>query len=214
MIPASWMPPATMSRIHVHWTAGSYTANATDKTHYHVLVEGDGKLVKGDPSIALNEAPAKPGYAAHTKNANSGAIGVSMCCMRNAVERPFDPGPSPMTKTQWDVMVRAVADLAAHYKIPVTDKTVLTHAEVQPNLGIAQSGKWDVAILAFDQSFDTPKKVGDRMRTEVANAMRAEEPAHPVEPEPAPEPEEQVVVIDITMPAGIEVQITVNGEAR
>lgn len=173
LIPASWMPTANMSRIHVHWTAGGYKANATDRQHYHVLVEGDGKLVRGNPSIKLNQAPVKKGSgsAAHTRSGNSGAIGVSMCCMRGAVERPFNPGPSPMTKVQWDVMVEAVAQLAARYKIPVTDKSILTHAEVQPNLGIKQSGKWDVAILAFDRSFDTPRKVGDRLRAEVRSAM-------------------------------------------
>lgn len=167
LIPPSWMPAARMARIHVHWTAGAHKANATDKKHYHILVEGDGTPVKGTPSIKLNEAPAKPGSAAHTLNANSGAIGIAMCCMRNAVERPFDPGPSPMTKVQWDATVRAVSELAVCYGIAPTPQTVLTHAEVQPNLGIAQRGKWDVAILAFDQSYNTAKKVGDRLRAEV-----------------------------------------------
>ena len=54
-VPTEWMPAARMSRIHVHWTAGSHKANATDKAHYHILVEGDGKLVRGDKSIKANE---------------------------------------------------------------------------------------------------------------------------------------------------------------
>lgn len=171
-IPPDWLPDARMKRIHVHWTAGTHTANATDRKHYHVLVEGDGKLVRGNPSIKLNEAPLSTGSAAHTRSANTGAIGISMCCMSGAVERPFNPGRFPMTEVQWDVMVQAVADLAKRYDIAVTPKTVLTHAEVQPNLGIKQSGKWDVAILAFDPAFNTPKRVGDRLRTEVRAAMR------------------------------------------
>lgn len=167
LVPTAWMPAAKMIRIHVHWTAGNYKANATDVQHYHILVEGDGKLVKGTPSIKLNESPLKDGYAAHTANANGGAIGVSMCAMMNAKESPFDPGPAPLTKVQWDTMVKVVAELAANYKIAVTRTTVLTHAEVQANLGITQKGKWDVAILAFDQSFNTAPKVGDRMRSEI-----------------------------------------------
>ena len=171
-IPAGWMPAATMSRIHVHWTAGGHRANAVDKRAYHILIEGDGTLVRGTPPISANAAPVRAGHAAHTRSANTGAIGVAMCCMRGAVERPFNPGPSPMTKPQWDAMVRAVAALATRYGIAVTDKTILTHAEVQPNLNIRQSGKWDIAILAFDRSFDTPRKVGDRLRAEVREAMR------------------------------------------
>lgn len=167
LIPASWMPAARMKRIHLHWTGGGYKANATDRKSYHVLIEGDGAPVKGTPSIKLNEAPLKKGYAAHTRNANPDAIGVSMCCMGGARERPFNAGRAPMTRTQWTNAVRACAELAARYGIPVTPTTVLTHAEVQSNLRIAQSGKWDVAILAFDPSFNTATKVGDRLRSEI-----------------------------------------------
>lgn len=166
LIPAGWMPVANMRRIHVHWTAGTHKANATDLKHYHILIEGDGTPIKGTPSIKLNEAPVKPGYAAHTFNANGDAIGVSMCCMGGAVERPFNAGKWPMTRQQWTAMVRAVAELAARYAIAITPTTVLTHAEVQNNLGITQRGKWDVAILAFDTSVDSAKKVGDRLRAE------------------------------------------------
>jgi hypothetical protein len=167
LIPANWMPAARMKRIHLHWTGGGYKANAVDRRSYHVLIEGDGQPVRGTPSIKLNEAPVKPGYAQHTRNANGGAIGVSMCCMAGARERPFNAGRAPMTRTQWANAVRACAELAARYAIPITPTTVLTHAEVQGNLRIAQAGKWDVVILAFDPTFNTAKKVGDRLRAEV-----------------------------------------------
>jgi hypothetical protein len=54
------------------------------------------------------------------------------------------------TKAQWDKMIQVVAELARHYRIPITPKTVLTHAEVQSNFGIAQRGKWDITRLPFD----------------------------------------------------------------
>jgi hypothetical protein len=60
-----------------------------------------------------------------------------------------------------------VAELCKHYKVPVTDKTVLSHAEVQKNLGITQRGKWDVAILPWDRSFDTSWECGDLFRKQV-----------------------------------------------
>lgn len=167
IIPADWMPAAKMQRVIVHWTAGTHTASETDRGHYHVLIEGTGKPIQGKPSIKLNEAPVKVGYAAHTLNCNSGSIGVSMCCMGGAVESPFSAGKYPMTRGQWDAMTSAVADLCRRYGIPVTDETVLSHAEVQNNLGIQQRGKWDFTRLAFDPSVVGAKACGDRMRAEV-----------------------------------------------
>jgi len=150
MLHADWLPDAKMERVIVHWTAGGHKATAYDRKHYHLLVEGDGTIVPGIPSIALNEAPVKKGYAAHTLRCNSGAIGVALCCMAEAEERPFDPGPAPMTERQWQVLARVVAELCRRYAIRVGPRTVLSHAEVQGTLGIKQRGKWDIARLAFD----------------------------------------------------------------
>ncbi|WP_107342002.1 N-acetylmuramoyl-L-alanine amidase, partial [Agrobacterium pusense] len=102
VVPADWMPAAKMDRIICHWTAGTHKATDFDRGHYHILIEADGNLVRGIPSIKLNEAPAKRGYAAHTLNCNTGSIGVSLCCMGGSVEAPFMPGKYPMTKAQWD----------------------------------------------------------------------------------------------------------------
>lgn len=170
-IPKSWMPDADMKRIHVHWTAGAHKANSTDKRAYHILVEGDGKLVRGDRSIAANARGSGMKQASHTRNANTGAIGISLCCMRQAEERPFDPGPSPMTETQWNAGVNAVAQLARRYGIKVTPVTILTHAEVEPNLHIKQKNKWDITRLAFDSDVVGHKAVGDLMRRQVAAAL-------------------------------------------
>jgi hypothetical protein len=179
-VPKEWMPDASMKRIHVHWTAGNHTASSNDTKHYHILIEGSGKLVRGDHSIKGNEK--SPPLVSHTKKANTGAIGVSMCCMAKAQESPFNAGTAPMTKVEWDRMIEVVADLARKYAIPVTPLTVLTHAEVQPNLGIAQEGKWDVTRLAFDPSIKGAKAVGDRMRLEVAVALGKSQPAPPTKP--------------------------------
>jgi hypothetical protein len=196
MIPADWMPQAKISRVVLHWTAGSHKASDFDRQHYHVLIEGDGKVVKGFPSIAANSLPrVRPGYAAHTRSCNSGSIGVSLCCMANAVERPFNAGKYPLTKSQWAEASSVVAALCKHYGIKVTPETVLSHAEVQGNLGIAQKGKWDIAVLPFDpMTYNTAGKVGDRFRAEVAAKMagkpaQAAKPAPaPVAPPPAPDP--------------------------
>lgn len=179
VIPDDWLPAASMQRIIVHWTAGGHKANKTDKRHYHLLIQGDGTVVRG-PSIACNQRPLERGYAAHTRHCNSGSIGVALCCMSGAVERPFNPGRAPMTRAQWDRLIQVVAALARHYRIPVMPQTVLSHAEVQGTLGIEQRGKWDVTRLAFDPSIVSANACGNKLRTEVSAFMSG------ARPEPAP----------------------------
>ena len=180
LIPSDWMPQAKLSRIILHWTAGTHKASDFDRKHYHVLIEGAGKVVKGFPSIALNSEPkVKKDYAAHTLNCNTGSIGVSLCCMGGdgVWEKPFNAGRYPLTKSQWEAASTVVAELCKHYGIKVTRETVLSHAEVQANLGIKQRGKWDIAVLAFDPTtYNTAKKVGDRFRAEVAAKMTGKPP--------------------------------------
>ncbi len=171
VVPNDWMPNAQMKRIHVHWTAGNHRANSTDEKSYHILIEGDGALVRGKRSIAANAPGSGMTPASHTLNANTGAIGVSMCCMTGAHESPFDAGKAPMTQIQWDKMTEVVAELAKHYDIRVTPVTILTHAEVQPNLNIKQKNKWDVTRLAFDESVRGHQAVGDLMRRTIAEIL-------------------------------------------
>lgn len=164
-LPSGWMPVAPMKRVIVHWTAGSYTASEQDKEHYHFLIQGDGCVVRGSVPVNANVPPLREGrYAAHTLNTNAYSIGVSICCMANAVESPFDPGHFPMKEVQFKSAINVVAALCNKYNIPVTEKTVLTHAEVQPNLGIKQRGKWDITHLAFDPSVIGARAVGDKIR--------------------------------------------------
>jgi hypothetical protein len=168
LVPADWMPDAKMLRVICHWTAGQHKASEFDRSHYHVLIEGDGKLIRGIPSIKLNEKAVNgSGYAAHTLGCNSNSIGISLCCMAGAMESPYVPGVAPMTRPQWDALAIAVADLCRRYGIPVTDKTVLSHAEVQNNLAITQRGKWDYTRLAFDPSVKGAKACGDLLRAGV-----------------------------------------------
>lgn len=168
IVPAAWMPRAAMRRVHLHWTAGAYAANGLDQNAYHLLIDGTPRLVRGKWPISANVTCPRGAYAAHTLNANTGAIGVSICCMGGPGVTMANHGKYPMKREQWKMAVQAIAELCRFYSIPVTDKTVLTHAEVQPNLGIRQNGKWDIATLSFDRSFDTARKVGDRLRREVA----------------------------------------------
>ena len=171
VVPMEWLGFAEMDRVIFHWTAGRHTANAGDRQHYHILIEGDGTLIRG-VDVSMNEAPLKAGYAAHTLNCNQGSIGVALCGMIGAQERPFVPGPEPITQAQWDMLPRVIADLCRAYGIPVLPRTVLSHAEVQGTLGIRQRGKWDIARLPFDLGTVGADAIGDEVRAATELALR------------------------------------------
>lgn len=170
-LPLEWLQPVKMSRVILHWSAGTNTVSDLDKEHYHIIIDGKGNVVRGDHTIADNVNTADNDYAAHTRGCNTGSIGVSMACMAGAVESPFNAGKFPMTETQWNRAMEVIAHLASFYKIEVTDKTILSHAEVQKNLGIQQAGKWDVSRLPFDPKTVGAKACGDKMRAQVKDLL-------------------------------------------
>lgn len=173
MIDPANLPNVNMERIINHWTAGTYKSTVNDKKHYHFLIDGAGYIHSGDRSIKANVPPLKRGeYAAHTLNCNSRSIGVSVCCMAGAWENPFDPGKYPFMKNQWDILVKLNADLCKFYDIPITRKTVLSHAEVEPTLGIKQRGKWDFTRLPFDDTLKGAIEIGDEFRRQVDLELR------------------------------------------
>jgi hypothetical protein len=173
IVPPDWMPDCPMERIIVHWTAGSYVVSATDREHYHVIVGGDGGLVRGDKSIEANVSTSdNDGYAAHTKSCNSGSIGISAACMAGAVESPFKPGSYPLLLSQWEVLAAVAADLAAAYGIEVSADTILQHGEVQANLGIPQDGKWDIMVLPWAPTLDAGEAFRDAVRSSQTRVRR------------------------------------------
>lgn len=160
------LPAASPERVILHWTAGGARASQLDRKHYHFLVEQDGTVVQGIHGVDANDRPRKGRYAAHTLNRNTRSVGVALCGMAGARERPFRAGKAPFTKSQLNVLMRLVAQICDHYGIPVTRKTVLGHGEVQDLLGVQQRQKWDPMVLPWNPHLK-PREVGDRMRSMV-----------------------------------------------
>ncbi|SMX27278.1 Putative peptidoglycan binding domain protein [Pelagimonas phthalicica] len=169
------MANAHMRRIIAHWTAGRGRASASDKQHYHRLTEYDGTHVRGTEAIEDNITTGDGDYAAHTLRLNTGSIGVAMCGMHNAKETPFDAGPSPINEPQFHAFCQMIASLCLEYGIPVTPETVLTHAEVEPTLGVKQKGKWDMTRLPWKPELRGARPVGDYLRSRV-NAVLGSKP--------------------------------------
>lgn len=170
LVPTGWLQVCNVKRIICHWTAGGYKATASDRERYHILIEGDGTLVKGIYDIVDNMNTADGQYAAHTKGLNTGSVGVAVCCMWGAIRKPFQAGQFPMTLEQWNIMARAVADLCEFYNLPVTERTVLGHGEVERIYGIPQHGKWDPMRLPWKPAL-TEEQVGHAFRVLVRKKM-------------------------------------------
>lgn len=182
-LPKEWLVPCRIDRIHVHWTAGPRKSRPDEHQHYNFVLDQDLTINRGvsiDKNGRVIGSDFRPGfdYAAHTRAANSFAGGYSMAGMRLSQEptasRPFILGPDPLTEPQWSRMIIHVAQLCFAYGIKPGLKTVLSHAEVQMNLGIKQNAKWDLTLLPWqkDQSlFNTARKVGNLMRAEVTKIL-------------------------------------------
>ena len=160
-----------LKRTITHWTAGGGRANSVDKKHYHFITEHDGNIVEGNEKPEDNIVTTDGDYAAHTRDLNTGSLGCAMAGMKDAVEFPLNYGPSPITRTQFEAHCKHLAEMHIKYAIPVTRETCLTHAEVQPTLGVRQLGKWDITVLPFEPMIRGAIPVGDYMRERVMSYM-------------------------------------------
>lgn len=134
-----------LTKIILHWTAGGYYPNATDKHHYHYLIDKDGKVYEGDfsPEDNLNCNDGK--YAAHCGGGNTGAIGISLCGMYG-YKNSKNPGKSFITRKQCESMFHLCAILTKKYNIPL--ENVMTHAEFGlHNPKTSSRGKIDITAL-------------------------------------------------------------------
>ena len=156
---------AGLTRVIAHWAVTKYKCDDTSRDHYHFIYEGDGTEVAGRKRPEDNLSTGDGVYAAHTLGCNTGSIGVSCAAMFGATS-VVDFGSYPITRVQFDAMCKGIARLCKKYGIAVTPKTVLSHAEVETNLGIKQRGKWDIAVLPF-AGLKGAKPCGDYMRATV-----------------------------------------------
>jgi len=160
--------PMAIVRSITHWTAGGPRANDIDKKHYHKITNFDGTVVAGNEKIEDNIVTSDGDYAAHTLNLNTGSAGFAMAGMHGANENPFDPGPYPISEVQFEAHCRTLAQFHSDYGIlPITRENCLTHAEVEPVLGVKQRGKWDITRLPFKPELRGALACGDYMRSRV-----------------------------------------------
>ncbi len=160
-VPDQWLPPAAVARLIFHWTAGTHIASPFDRLHYHFLIEGDGRIVRGA------RAPGK--YLPHTRKLNSGSIGIALCGMHQAVPGKF--GPYPLTPIQFHTACRLGAQLFRRYHLAMAEKTCLVHADVGRVYGIPQRGKWDISHWPGDEAIHSPEAVSHKLRVLIGSYL-------------------------------------------
>jgi len=152
--------------IRWHWAASSYAVNEEVLSHYN---DGHDHLGNSYDGGARAEHQANYNWrtgvgVSHTKNNNSGIIGQAVIAMGNAEGWPLDVGQYPMTWVGIDAMLMRSIDYHHQFDIPISPWSMLTHAEVQPTLGIAQRGKWDIRWLPNGSTVVDARKAGDILR--------------------------------------------------
>mgnify|MGYP001063865874 CR=1 FL=1 len=150
-----------------HWTAGANGIISLERKAYNFLHDTKGNTYDGMATVASQVMYdwRKGIGASHTLNMNTGWIGQSVDAMAGAKQtNPITWGSHPITWDGIDAMLEHTAELHDEYGFPISRWTTLSHAEVQPTLGIRQKWKWDYVVLPGDTVSRDPVEVGDILR--------------------------------------------------
>jgi hypothetical protein len=154
-----------LHRVHWHWTASGYVVSTEIASHYNGVSDFQGISYDGGarPEHQADYRAGSVGVS-HTLNANTGAIGEAVAAMRGAKDYPFSWGDSPLNWEMIDAMLCRTAQHCRDFDIPVSRYSTLSHAEIQPTLGITQNGKWDFSVLPEMDKVSSAIVVGDILR--------------------------------------------------
>lgn len=150
-----------------HWTAGANGVIELERNAYNFVHDTEGNTYDGNSTVAEQVMyDWRRGIgASHTKSMNTGWIGQSVDAMAGAKQtNPITWGSHPITWKGIDAMLEQTADLHDEYGFPISQWTTLTHAEVQPTLGVKQRWKWDYVVLPGDTVSRDPVEVGNFLR--------------------------------------------------
>lgn len=171
------------NRITAHHTGGGYTPNAIDLRSYPICIDGDGQPHRGSHPWDANAAgkPLVSGrYFAHTRGLNSGNFGIAICAMAGGQwsnPRGSKAFPRP---AQVDALISEMAARCRQFGIVPDRRFTLSHAEVEPTLGVRQAQKWDFDYQIRNTSGRDPIAIFDEIRQEIVNRLGG------IRPEPPP----------------------------
>lgn len=150
-----------IDHIYVHWTAGDYRQLFPE---YHLLIRGSGQIYASTDDWTE--------VLSHTWHRNTGALGIALCCARDAVlyaDGTFDLGDYPPTLMQVESCAMLLRSLAQIWHLPIDEDHIMTHAEAADLdgygpavMGTEDFEKWDLWKLKdYDDKW---KNGGDVLR--------------------------------------------------
>ena len=157
----------SISKICMHWTAGSNNPCQTDIDAYHFIFDSAGKEFKGKfaPEDNINCYDGK--YAKHCGGGNTGCIGLS-CCGMAGFDLKNKQTKYPITKKQVEAMCCKAAKLCIKYGIQVAEETVFTHYEFdQKRPAEEREGKSDIAYLPYLPNI-SKDRAGEYLRNKIS----------------------------------------------
>lgn len=155
-----------LSKITMHWSVDKGVMNTSAAKHYHFSTDKNGKQHSGNLRPEANANTSDGNYVAHCRGFNTGNIGMAVLGMHGAEEKKT-AGQYKLNQNQVEAFCEQVADIADIYDIPVSQKTIFTHAEVQSVHGVRQNGKWDIMWLP-ELGFCSAKEGGDYLRAKIS----------------------------------------------
>jgi hypothetical protein len=173
-MPAGWY----LDRIYLHWTVeGQGACDGSYNIDTPLIGSVFVARIATDPRLNAT-SPVQDGYAAHTYQRNSHAVGISVNGMDGPGVDASDFGSDPVQLHAVEVMCAAAAAVAEKYAIDTLGKTpgpaglewdILTHGEVAVIDGYPDE-RWDLGRLHPSPNPLTPAErsaTGDLLRARI-----------------------------------------------
>ena len=145
----------SINHIYLHWSAGHYNHMGPEEEHYHIAINGEGKIFVSTDDLTEK----KP----HTWQRNTGAVGVSMLGCFDAVAGG-SLGSEPPTDAQIESMAQVIAVLAKGLDLTIDYDHVKTHAEAANEDDYGPNQTWERWDLWYLHNGDELGSGGDILR--------------------------------------------------
>lgn len=155
----------SLSKICLHWTAGSNNPCDTDLNAYHYCIDSKGRIYAGKHKPEDNLNCYDGNYAAHCGGNNTGCIGLSVCGMAG-FNLSKKQTKYPLTQKQIESLCCLTAYLSVKYGILISEKSVFTHYEFDKKK-TKPEGKIDITYIHYLPNL-SKESVGTYLRQKIS----------------------------------------------
>ncbi len=155
----------SLTKICLHWTAGSNKPCSQDLEAYHYCVDQCGRIYQGKYKPKDNLNCYDGAYAKHCGGGNTGCIGLSVCGMAG-FDLTKKQTKYPLKQKQVEALCCLAAYLSINYGILIHENSVFTHYEFDRKKKKPE-GKINITYLHFAPNL-SQSSVGKYLRQKIA----------------------------------------------